>query len=222
MGCHDEEAFEGCSVVTRVVSLESGGSLEQVHYYVGSKEIARETYDGKGSLTGRSGTVPDGTVKEYYGNGALKKIVPFRDGGAHGKSVEYYISGEVFEEDNFCHGLLHGLSRMYRRDGTLWTDDVYKDGRLHGISKRYHDNGNLETRAQYKNGSLNGPYARYDRYGCLQEKGIFNDGKKEGDYALYHETGHPARIERYVQGRLTCCQEFDEDGNTIAGTKPEL
>jgi antitoxin component YwqK of YwqJK toxin-antitoxin module len=31
-------------------------------------------------LLNRSGIVPDGIVREYYGNGALRKTVSFKDG----------------------------------------------------------------------------------------------------------------------------------------------
>jgi antitoxin component YwqK of YwqJK toxin-antitoxin module len=78
---------------------------------------------------------------------------------------------------------------------------------------------NIETRAEYMNGNLDGAYTRYDRYGSLLEEGTFNHGGKEGYYKSYHETGWPAKIERYIQGKLVYFEEFDEDGRPIIAIK---
>ena len=214
-----EKVLEQFNTVTKVTSFVNDGLVEQLCYYSGTEIIATELYDKEGVLLRRSGIVPDGQVKEYYGDGSVKRIIDFRDGKAHGKGIDYYPSGEIFEESGFRQGRLHGPSKLYRRDGSIWTEAVYRNGRLHGVFRSYHDNGNIETRAEYKNGNLDGSYAKYDKYGSLLEEGTFNQGKKDGDYTSYHETGHPAKVERYVEGQLVCSEEYDEDGRTIAAKK---
>jgi antitoxin component YwqK of YwqJK toxin-antitoxin module len=208
----NNKVFKPMNAVTKVVSLINKGLFEQVRYYFGNEEIASELYDKEGVLLRRSGIIPDGLVREYYGNGSVKRTITFEDGSAHGKGIEYYPGGKMFEENTFRQGRLHGPSRMYRHDGMLWIEAVYNDGRLHGVVISYHDNGNIETRAEYIDGNLDGSYARYDRYGSLQEEGTFNHGGKEGYYKSYHESGWPAKIERYIQGKLVYLEEFDEDG----------
>lgn len=211
-----KEMFDQTNTITKVVSFIDEGLLEQVRYYSGDEEISRELYDEKGILLRRSGKIPDGLVKEYYGDGAVRRTIDFKNGIAHGKGIDYYPSGEVFEESCFSQGQLHGLNKLYRRDGALWTEAVYRHGRLHGVVASYHDNGNTEARAEYKNGNLDGSYTKYDKYGNLLEEGNFNQGEKEGNYTSYHETGQVARVERYIRGKLVYCEEFDENGRIIA------
>lgn len=214
-----KEIFEQANVVTKVVSFIDEGQFEQVCYYSGDKEISRELYDEKGILLRRSGIVPDGPVKEHYRDGPVKRIIDFKDGKAHGKGIDYYPGGEIFEESSFNQGVLHGPNKLYRRGGMLWMEAVYHHGRLHGVVTSYHDNGNTETRAEYKNGKLDGFYTKYDKYGNLLAEGNFNQGEKEGNHTSYHETGQAARIEKYIQGKLIYCEEFDEDGRAIAAMK---
>jgi len=206
---------------TKVVSFIKHGLFQQLRFYSGNVEVANELYDNDGLLLRRSGLIPDGIVSEYYPNGRVRSKVSFKDGVAHGKGIDYYLSGEVSEESDFERGQLHGASKLYRRNGLLWIETTYCHGRLNGVLRSYHDNGNPETEAEYTDDKLDGSYVKYDKYGCLQEKGTFKRGEKEGNYIIYHENGQPARIERYVEGKLVHCEEFDEDGNMTARTNYE-
>jgi len=219
MASGNKEIFERMNAVTRTVSFKKEGRFEQIRYYCSNKEISNELYDKNGVLLHRAGIIPDGVVREYYETGAVKRAIAFQDGRAHGKGIDYYPSGDIREENTFGQGLLQGPSKMYRRDGMLWIEADYDEGKLHGLFTSYHDNGNTETRAEYKDGKLNGYYAKYDRYGGLMEEGTFIEGKKQGDYRSYHESGEPARVERYRQGEIVYLEEFDEDGRVITVTR---
>ena len=128
-----EEVHEQFNTVTKVTSFVNDELVEQLCYYSGTEIIATELYDKEGVLLRQSGIVPNGQVKEYYGDGSVKRIIDFKNGKAHGKGTDYYPSGEIFEESCFHQGWLHGPSKLYRRDGSMWTEAVYRDGRLHGF-----------------------------------------------------------------------------------------
>ncbi len=196
------------------------GSYRQVRYCQGAREVANELYDKNGHLLRKTGVIPDGVVKEYYGNGTLKGETAFKDGSANGRGVNYYPGGEIFEENTFKQGRLHGPSRTYRRDGLTWIESSYRDGKLHGAFVSYHDNGNDGTRAVYRGGKLDGCFECRDRYGGLMEEGTYSRGIKQGDHRFYHESGGLACLDRYKDGKLVSREEFDEDGKPIPQTGP--
>ena len=66
--------------ITKVVAPTEVGFL--VVYYLGDRQIASESYDLNGVLVYCSGSVPDGVVRQYYGDGTVKEQTEFRNGGA--------------------------------------------------------------------------------------------------------------------------------------------
>lgn len=208
---------EEAGVTTRVLSHADGGRIQQVHYYQGRREVARESYNRRGTLLHRSGSIPDGIVEEFYPGGRVRREFSYLDCEPHGRAIEYYPDGGVHEENTFFRGRLHGPSITYRRDGTVWIDATYVEGRLHGLFATFHDNGAPEIRRTYRHGRLHGPYSIYDRYGLLLEEGTYHHGAKEGTFTFYYENGLPSRIERFEKGRLLSTREFDEDGRMITG-----
>ncbi len=184
-------------------------------YYCDNIEVASEIFSQNGTIIHRWGRIPDGVTKEYYTDGALRRSVSYKDGKEDGPCVEYYPSGDLFEENHYRRGILHGPSTTYRQDGQLWMEAHYKNGKLHGPFTGYHDNGSVENKTEYMYGKLHGSYITFDKQGFILEEGKFVKGKKQGAYRVYHDTGHPSRIERYKQGILVYCDEFDENGQTI-------
>ena len=91
-----ERTNRAITEITKVVAPTEVGFL--VVYYLGDRQIASESYDLNGVLVYCSGSVPDGVVRQYYGDGTVKEQTEFRDGSAHGKSTKYYPEGEAFEK----------------------------------------------------------------------------------------------------------------------------
>ena len=169
--------------ITKVVALMKQGSL--VIYYCGDRQVASESYDRNGLPIYRSGSIPDGVVRQYYGNGTVKEETTFRDGKAHGKSIEYYPRGEAFEESTYKSGMRDGPTKIYLREGLPWIEASYKNGKLHGIFLSYHDNGRIEARVRYRNGKPDGCYVAYDRHGNFMGKG--SSGPEEDNHKPHHE-----------------------------------
>lgn len=188
----------------------------QISYYCGDFKVAHELHDSKGNVVQASGSIPDGTVKEYYDDGILKEAALFQDGKANGRSILYYPDGKIFEMKNYTNGLLHGWFRTYRRNGTLWMQSSFFEGKLHGRFTSYHNNGIAEIKAEYWNGRLNGHSLIYDRAGNLRKEGVFIMGKRNGEHLSYCASGELARCETYRSGWLLSCEEYTEDGMSIA------
>jgi len=60
------------SEVTKVVAATRRGFL--VVYYCGDKQVASESYNLNGVLVYCSGSIPDGVVRQYYGNGTVREV----------------------------------------------------------------------------------------------------------------------------------------------------
>lgn len=178
------------------VTMKRTGHRTEFTYYTGEKKIAAEILESDRMIR-KEGTIPDGPVVECYPDGAVKRVVNYRNQRCHGQSLTYYHSGELLEEQYFCNGRLDGPSVRYRRDGILWMETSYLSGRLHGAFTTYHDNGQIEAAGYYEKGKLTGDYEWYDRYGCLREKGEFRNGKRAGTWTSYCESGEVAQTRVY-------------------------
>jgi|LAHU01.1.fsa_nt_gb antitoxin component YwqK of YwqJK toxin-antitoxin module len=95
--------------ITKVVAATKRGFL--VVYYRGNRQVASESYDLNGVLVYCSGSVPDGVVRQYYGNGTVKEETEYEDGCAHGKSTKHSPEGEKFEESTYKRGMRHGPAK---------------------------------------------------------------------------------------------------------------
>jgi hypothetical protein len=79
--------------ITKVVAATKRGFL--VVYYRGNRQVASESYDLNGVLFTVPALVPDGVVRQYYGNGTVKEETEYEDGCAHGKSTKHPGRREV-------------------------------------------------------------------------------------------------------------------------------
>jgi len=107
-----------CLLITAVVSAEvtrktvynSDGTATQVFYSEG-KEIAERELDKNGNIVNATGTIPDGSVNEYYASGNLGFECNYTNNKPEGKSRIYYKSGQLRAELYFKEGILDGMSR---------------------------------------------------------------------------------------------------------------
>ncbi|HUU50494.1 MAG TPA: hypothetical protein VMW81_06020 [Nitrospinota bacterium] len=94
------------------------------------------------------------TIKKYYKNGKLIKIINYDK-----------IKGVATEV-------------IYNENGTLGVEKIYKNGKPDGIHKVYYWNGNLRAEMSYRDGKLDGPFKMYQENGNLKFIDYFKDGKK--------------------------------------------
>lgn len=73
---------------------------------------------------------PEGIVKAYYSNGALKSKIEFEKGLANGIYETYYENGKLFEKATMKNGVPDGKYELYSPDGNLEESNVYKNGEI--------------------------------------------------------------------------------------------
>ena len=131
----------------------------------------------------------DTTLREYFKDGSVKKILHTKDGLLDGVSIEYYLDGGVKKEANFKQDKLHGEVRFFDETGNLREVRNYKDGIQEGVSSFYFKSGKLSTEEIYRNGKKEGLTIAYHPNGELFLKEVRKDGMRNGSYQVYYEDG---------------------------------
>ena len=99
--------MSGTDVIRKKVENDDG-TLTLV-FYQGDVEVARTIVDRNYEIIDLQGTIPDGTVKQFYD------------------------SGKLFTEATYRNNRREGLTRIYREeDGALWIEINFKDDRAEG------------------------------------------------------------------------------------------
>ena len=75
-------------------------------------------------------TYPEGIVKAYYPNGALKSKIEFKKGLGNGIYETYYENGKLFEKTIMKDGKPDGKYEVYGPDGKLEESVFYKNGEV--------------------------------------------------------------------------------------------
>ncbi|HNQ46754.1 MAG TPA: hypothetical protein PK125_02460 [Syntrophorhabdus sp.] len=202
--------------VTRVPTGYNCDGMKIITYFSDGKEIAKEILCDNGLQLVMTGTIPDGTVLEYYWVGTLHRVFTYANNRAHGRSHTFYPDGAIWMEQEFIDGLLHGPMKTFYKGGTIQEECTYKSGRLHGELKRYYEDGTLDTLAYFNEGKLDGDYCTYFQNGMPREKSIFRDGIREGNSIKYYETGELQCIDLCLEGRVAHRKRFDERGRLIS------
>jgi len=163
--------------VTRKLISNKDGTPEFV-FYSGGKEIARHKGDTNGTIIKRSGTIPDGLVKQYYDDGSLFGEWNYKGGALEGISKVYYPkSGELKNEWSFKNNKLEGISRSYYKSGKLGEESNYKADKLDGVTKNYYEGGKLKSEYNFKDGVREGVSTEYDEVGKVKAIADYKDGK---------------------------------------------
>jgi antitoxin component YwqK of YwqJK toxin-antitoxin module len=200
---------------SKVTARHTHGGPKKMVYYDGGKQVATRVFDNQGRILEKTGKIPDGIVKGYFGNGKLESEGRFKDGKSEGIVKWYYENGNLKVETTFAQDKWHGVTRWYFDNGILEATGNYKNGAWHGVFKRfhengklaleqnfkhgtrkgkfmgYHDNGNLSREGEYIGGTLNGTYREYNGEGKLVWQGVFNDGKQVDPSELEKERRLP-------------------------------
>ena len=82
-------------------------------------------------------TYPEGIVKAYYPNGALKSKIEFKKGLGNGIYETYYENGKLFERTTLKNGKPDGKYEVYGPDGKLEESVFYKNGEVVNKQRKY-------------------------------------------------------------------------------------
>ena len=143
---------------TLVNSMKDNASfsiLTDINYNLNSHEIITDEFPNKllkqYFIFNKNGLL-DGESRQYYEEGDIKSISPFKNNVADGVFLSYYQNGNMKEKH------------------------AYKNGNEEGEGIFYYENGKLEEKYFMKNGKLDGEAINYFEDGKIKNKAIFKDG----------------------------------------------
>ena len=173
--------------VTREVIKNPDGTQEVIFYRDG-KEVAKELVATDDTVITTIGKIPDGLVKEFFFDGAVREEV-------------YYKNGKK-----------EGVAKLYNNKGVVRGEFKFKHGRQEGLSKTYHPTGELFKEITFKNGKLEGVNREYAKDGTLLFEAYFKDDKQDGTTTVYDPKGGKT-VSVYDKGKLVSEKHYDAKGN---------
>ena len=116
-------------------------------------------------------------ITEESKNKLLEGYLIFKkDGLFNGEKREYYEEGEIKAITPFKNSLAEGTYISYYQNGNIKVKNTYKNGNEEGEGLFYYENGQLEEKYFMKNGKLDGEAINYFEDGKIRNKSIFKDG----------------------------------------------
>ena len=116
-------------------------------------------------------------VTDEFPNGLLKQYFTFnKDGLLDGESRQYYEEGDIKSISPFKNNVADGTFISYYQNGNMKEKHAYKNGNEEGEGIFYYENGKLEEKYFMKNGKLDGEAINYFEDGKIKNKAIFKDG----------------------------------------------
>ena len=128
--------------------------------------------------------IPDGESVEYYEEGNIKSIIPFRNNIVEGLTITYYENGNIKEEVNYKNDKMNGEAKSYDENGKLNGRTIFKDD-IRLEDDVYKENEILKN--TFKNGEL----VKQDictLNGTLKERRILNGNEME--YSTFYPNGN--------------------------------
>ena len=122
-----ETYYESGKLKSRMTDTGNKAKLEG--YYENGNLISEVNLvnEKMGELTK---SYPEGIVKAYYPNGALKSKIEFKKGLGNGIYETYYPNGNLFEKTTMKDGKPDGKYEVYGPDGKLEESIFYKNGEV--------------------------------------------------------------------------------------------
>ncbi len=131
----------------------------------------------------------DGTFKEFYPNGNLKREI-------------HYIGGKI-----------RGLFRTYYENGQVEQAAFYIHGQLDGIYQSYYDTGILHQQKEYLRGKLNGVYKAFDEKGIPFFEITYVNDVQHGTDKIFDSNGVLQYLDTYDRGTRVNRKTYDDYGN---------
>jgi len=118
-------------------------------------------------------------VTDEFPNGLLKQYFTFnKDELLDGESRQYYEEGDIKSISPFKNNVADGTFISYYQNGNIKEKHTYKNGNEEGEGLFYYENAKLEEKYFMKNGKLDGEAIAYFEDGKIRNKSIFKDGVK--------------------------------------------
>ncbi len=162
-----------------------------------------------------NGVIQD-TAKDFYENGKILGIYPYKDNHLNGAYKKFYDNGALKTEAFFTNGKQYGPDKDYYENGQVKEYTPYNDyGKKDGTGKSYFESGKIEDSVIYKNGDILWETIFYESGTASEEVNHIRD--KDGYWYAknYFQDGKLSRFEKYLGYKLVEEFKYDESGNII-------
>ena len=143
---------------TLVNSMKDNASFSlttDINYNLNSNEIITDEFPNgllKQYFTFNKDELLDGESRQYYEEGDIKSISPFKNNVADGTFISYYQNGNIKEKHTYKNGNEEGEGIFYYENGKLEEKYLMKNGKLDGEAINYFEDGKIKNKAIFKDG----------------------------------------------------------------------
>jgi len=159
---------------------ETGDTLQKINYRYGKKNGYSYTFQptnpNDNTLTNSViakelylNNLLQGQSYYYYPNGALQKLVNYKDNKKEGRTYEFSPDSLLTSICEYRHDYLTDKEKINRRDN---------QNRKQGVWKTFYEDWKIETEAFYIDNQLNGYFKEYDAQGKLIRAIQYDHGKE--------------------------------------------
>ncbi len=203
--------------VVRKVTVNDNTGVTAV-YYNGDVECAREVFDKDSNLVRRTGSIPDGVVKQFAPNGTLVGEFNYKNDRKNGSVKKFSEGGRLRQEMSYKAGRKSGATKDYFNNGNLSQESMYENGKLNGVTKVYTADGKLFEEITYANDVREGLCTTFFESGRPGEVSLYKAGKKDGITKVYFDTELQQLQYAYTyhDGELIKTVEYNPDGTLKA------
>lgn len=157
------------------------------------------------------------TQTDYYENGQIKSVIPYRHGKENGIAVYYNANGWKELEVKMKNGQKNGKLTRYNFNAKPEAEETYINDVLEGKQIIYDPMGDKILEANYVHGKKNGPYTTWHYKDMLREKGAFVDDLFDGKWEYYDDRGFNVGEATFSKGTGTQTA-YDAHGNIMRVT----
>lgn len=154
---------------------------------------------------------------EYFEDGSIRSVIPYRFGKENGKAVYYSEYGWKEMEVEMKHGKKNGNLIRFNFNAKHEAEEYYVNDVQEGKQIIYDEKGVKILEANYVHGKKNGPYTTWHDVDMIREKGAFVDDMFDGKWEYYDERGFNIGEATFSKG--TGAQTaYDPHGNIMRVT----
>jgi len=189
---------------------EEGNIKMEINYARGKKNGVRKTYRID-EITEEyfENDIKQGVTNIYYGDGTLKKTIPFEDGLENGLAMEYGRDGRIITLIRYKSGFITQREMINRYDAA---------NRKDGPWKYFYPNGQVMREGTYRHGKEEGYFKEYDLEGNLVTTSKFSEGVIQEDVAELKKL--EVRKDYYPDGKIKISATYNEEGK-LEGVRRE-
>ena len=153
--------------------------------------------------------LPNGDSIEYYEEGNIKSVIPFKHNIVEGLTISYYENGNIKEEVNYKNNKMNGEAKSYDENGKLNGKTIFKDDIK--LEEEVHKEDEI-----LKNTFKNGEVVKQDicsPNGTLKERRVLNGDEME--YSSFYQNGNVMKKILFKDKVIIKEQIYDENGDIM-------